>query len=71
MRKSLALLVGLVICSGALAQNTTAPNTAAPSTTTPQNTTPHNTNNPDQVVAQLKLWNSNQFRSGYRSRLLW
>ena len=57
MRKSLALLVGLVICSGALAQNTTAPNTAAPSTTTPQNTTPHDTNNPDQVVAQLKLWN--------------
>jgi hypothetical protein len=51
MRKSLALLVGLVICTAALAQNTTAPNTTAPSTTTP-----HNTNDPDQVVAQLQLW---------------
>jgi hypothetical protein len=66
MRKSLALLVGLVICTAAMAQNTTAPNTTAPSTTapnttapsttTPQNTAPHNTNDPDQVVAQLQLW---------------
>jgi hypothetical protein len=61
MHKSLALLVGLVICTAAMAQNTTAPNptapnTTAPSTTTPQTTAPHNTNDPDQVVAQLQLW---------------
>ena len=40
MRKLLALLIGVVICSAAIAQNTTA----------------QNTTDPDQVVAQLKLW---------------
>ena len=45
MRKLLALLFGVVICSAAIAQNTPAPNPA-----------PHNTTDPDQVVAQLKLW---------------
>lgn len=50
MRKLLALLIGVVICSAAIAQNTTTPNAAAP------NTTAQNTTDPDQVVAQLKLW---------------
>jgi len=39
------LLIGVVICSAAIAQNATALNTA-----------PQNTTDPDQVVAQLKLW---------------
>src|SRR5215472_10942593 len=46
MRKLLALLIGcVVICSAAIAQNTPAPNPPA-----------QNTTDPDQVVAQLKLW---------------